>query len=363
MIPGLASLRTSASATSKSEDTADRNYTLPHETSTAVDRVAIPSTVQSASTPQLSQSDSQTAEIPDDLEELAERAFAISPRLGAMDEVDDDVPMFSDPLDELLGEIENEEVERANSAHEELATPTTQAPATQAPATQAPATQAPATQALATQVSANLSAQSSVAAEALSAQLSSQNEPGTSILEASGTGHAVLVEQVSLDPMDFVDEGNIGSDFGRADDTKTVDAAGMTVVPDASVGIHDARLAYDQGGLSGDGDSQASNTATTATGASADSASSLNVSKSNEYGSHESSTSDFNRTGLDWDEEADETNETARNEQEDVAKDTQDKTAISSQDEDNTNQSATSAGFPQNPPPLSGGPPPRRRRT
>jgi hypothetical protein len=46
--------------------------------------------------------------VPDDLEELAERAFAISPRLGAMDEIDDDVPMFSDPLDELLGEIDRE---------------------------------------------------------------------------------------------------------------------------------------------------------------------------------------------------------------------------------------------------------------
>jgi hypothetical protein len=49
------------------------------------------------------------ATVPDDLEELAERAFAISPRLGAIEEIDDDKPMFSDPLDELLGELEGGE--------------------------------------------------------------------------------------------------------------------------------------------------------------------------------------------------------------------------------------------------------------
>lgn len=49
------------------------------------------------------------ASVPDDLEELAERAFAISPRLGAIDEMDDDTPMFSDPLDELLGDLDDEE--------------------------------------------------------------------------------------------------------------------------------------------------------------------------------------------------------------------------------------------------------------
>lgn len=56
------------------------------------------------------------ANMPDDLEELAERAFAISPRLGAMEEIDDDVPMFSDPLDELLGEIEDAELRSSELA-------------------------------------------------------------------------------------------------------------------------------------------------------------------------------------------------------------------------------------------------------
>ncbi len=44
-------------------------------------------------------------QVPDDLEELAERAFNISPRLGVLENIDDDVPLFSDPLDELLGTL------------------------------------------------------------------------------------------------------------------------------------------------------------------------------------------------------------------------------------------------------------------
>jgi hypothetical protein len=57
------------------------------------------------------QEQSQTV---DEMEELAERAFAISPRLGAIDELsDDDIP-FSDPLDELLGDIMAAELAQEN---------------------------------------------------------------------------------------------------------------------------------------------------------------------------------------------------------------------------------------------------------
>jgi hypothetical protein len=47
----------------------------------------------------------EQAQTGDEMEELAERAFAISPRLGAIDEFSDDDLPFSDPLDELLGDM------------------------------------------------------------------------------------------------------------------------------------------------------------------------------------------------------------------------------------------------------------------
>jgi hypothetical protein len=71
-----------------------------------------------SSTPAKEVNPVRDASVPDDLEELAERAFAISPRLGAIDEVDDDTPMFSDPLDELLGEMDDDELPAA--AHQDL---------------------------------------------------------------------------------------------------------------------------------------------------------------------------------------------------------------------------------------------------
>jgi hypothetical protein len=85
---------------------------------TAAD-LPIPLTVDAESDPVTSheiaepiiQEQPQTA---DDMEELAERAFAISPRLGAIDELsDDDIP-FSDPLDELLGDIMAAELAQEN---------------------------------------------------------------------------------------------------------------------------------------------------------------------------------------------------------------------------------------------------------
>ncbi len=54
------------------------------------------------------------AQIADEMEDLAERAFGISPRLGAIDGASDQTDQieqfdFSDPLDELLSEIEAKE--------------------------------------------------------------------------------------------------------------------------------------------------------------------------------------------------------------------------------------------------------------
>ena len=67
------------------------------------------SSAPSPSVPAKESIPARDALVPDDLEELAERAFAISPRLGAIDEIDDDTPMFSDPLDELLGELDDDD--------------------------------------------------------------------------------------------------------------------------------------------------------------------------------------------------------------------------------------------------------------
>jgi hypothetical protein len=107
IIPGLASF--------KSSDTSNSEEPEVHTSMSATETSPSPSPSPSPNgaifaLPVVSQSNivQPPVEVPDDLEELAERAFAISPRLGAMDEVDDDTPMFSDPLDELLGEIEDE---------------------------------------------------------------------------------------------------------------------------------------------------------------------------------------------------------------------------------------------------------------
>ena len=45
-------------------------------------------------------------------EDLAERAFVISPRLGAIEEINDDPMDFSDPLDELLRDLDPVDLNR-----------------------------------------------------------------------------------------------------------------------------------------------------------------------------------------------------------------------------------------------------------
>jgi hypothetical protein len=70
------------------------------------------STSQGNTNQESASSENQPAQLQDygqsakEAEELAERAFIISPRLGAIEEVSDEPMDFSDPLDELLGEYD-----------------------------------------------------------------------------------------------------------------------------------------------------------------------------------------------------------------------------------------------------------------
>lgn len=103
----------------KSTDPSLNNYGLrvaaPAPVQPPAEQSKVPTPAPTPPTIPTSRNIAPDPSVPDDLEELAERAFAISPRLGAMEEIDDDVPMFSDPLDELLGEIEDKEESAAQA--------------------------------------------------------------------------------------------------------------------------------------------------------------------------------------------------------------------------------------------------------
>jgi hypothetical protein len=326
VIPGLASFRSPASASSNLDDSSNRNSAQPSESSVSGVDGAVPTNTQSASVSAPSHTGVQSTEVPDDLEELAERAFAISPRLGAMEEVDDDVPMFSDPLDELLGEIEDEEFQQAQ------------------------ATQA---------AQAALAAQSSPAAVgAAVAEVAAATSESTSGASAANTSAVAGAGFLGHESSEHINEDDASADYEGGDAPDSADAARAATEGYSSESgeTHESGEAPDAGLSQSESEIEGSQYAGSEK---SNTASSAVASRPNE-----STLSDFGQSGLDWDDAIDETNEAARNERENAANETsQSNAGTGSQDEENTNQGGTSTGFPQNPPPISGGPPPRRRRT
>jgi hypothetical protein len=296
IIPGLASFRSPEPVTPNPEPS-NRTISAPSETLVSGTGGAPPANIQASLTSASLQASLQPTEVPDDLEELAERAFAISPRLGAMEEVDDDTPMFSDPLDELLGEIEDEELQLAQAAEAAEAT------------------------------------QAAQAAEA--SQVTAANS-GSTVPNAL-TGGTAVTEDATLDYETVDTVGLVAEDY--ASDSDETSESGVN---------SETQVAQ------GESPIQATHSDDISTSAISEDDSRLN----------ELSSDGFGQSGLDWDDAQDDTNEAARNERENVGNETlQSNPEAGSQDEDNTNQSGTNTGLPQNPPPISGGPPPRRRRT
>jgi hypothetical protein len=218
IIPGVASFK--SSDTSNSEEPEVHTSMSPSETSASPNAAIF-------ALPVVSQSNivQSPVEVPDDLEELAERAFAISPRLGAMDEVDDDTPMFSDPLDELLGEIED----KGSQQRQALADLSATAPANSSPQ-----------------------------------ELEYMEDNVAGNFEALEAGEALEAERArnADDAVEFVEDGAlVGAEHAAGTSTGEIEEAGST----EDTAGNDSRLAETEGGSQ---DEEITNQSGTSTGSS-----------------------------------------------------------------------------------------------